>query len=228
MSVSFLVLVPSYKAVRHLRETLPPLVSAVGAEQVLVVDDGSADGTAEFVATLPGVRCISFSENRGKGTALAAGIALARQDGREWCLSMDADGQHSMDDIPAFLDTAAAVPAEVGILAGARNFSLGIMPWPRILSNALSTWMVSWVAGAKVFDAQCGYRMYRCNMETVGVFPTQGRFEWEPAVLVNAVRKGFAVARVPVQTLYPEGVGSHISHLRDIARFLRMLWKLRR
>jgi glycosyltransferase involved in cell wall biosynthesis len=223
-----MVLVPSYKAAEHLRTTLPAIIQAVGVDNVLVVDDGSGDATPAVCAEYPGLHFIGFPENRGKGSALTAGIAYAHEHGRDWCLSMDADGQHSVDDIPAFLFAVAEAKADCGILAGARNFTLGVMPFARILSNVISTWMVSWVAGAPVFDAQCGYRMYRTSMGGQGIFPAAGRFEWEPAVLVNAVRQGFGVARVPVRTLYPEGVGSHISHFRDIMRFLRMLWKLKR
>jgi len=228
VSVSYLVLIPSYKALEHMRQTLPAVIRAVGVDNVLVVDDGSCDGTAEYCAGIDQLRCIVFAKNAGKGSALHAGIVKARELGRTWCLSMDADGQHSVEDVAAFLLAAEQAPETVGILAGARNFTLGVMPFARILSNAISTWMVSWVAGATVYDAQCGYRMYRSAMLDQGVFPSMGRFEWEPAVLVNAVRSGFTVAKVPVRTLYPEGVGSHISHFRDIGRFLRMLWRLKR
>lgn len=225
--VSYLVVVPSYKAAVHLKEHLPHLVAAIGAQNVLVIDDGSGDETPVIAQAIDGLHFIGFAQNQGKGTALAAGIEYAQQMGREWCLSLDADGQHSVDDIPTFLEQAQKAPERCAILAGAREFHVKIMPWARVLSNRLSTWMVSQVAGAPVFDAQCGFRMYNTALWSQGIYPKSGRFEWEPAVLVNAVRAGYTVQRVPVKTLYPEGVGSHISHFRDIFRFLRMLWRLR-
>lgn len=226
MSLSYLVLIPAYKAVRHLETTLPAVIASVGVDNVLVVDDGSRDGTAEYCAGIEGLRCISFAANAGKGSALSAGIKKALELDRDWCLTMDADGQHSVEDIPAFLSAAEKASPKIGILAGARRFSFSTMPWLRVLSNAISTWMVSKVAGAPVFDAQCGYRMYRVAMQEKGVFPSAGRFEWEPSVLLSAVRAGYQVAKVEVRTLYPEGVGSHISHFRDIGRFLRMLARI--
>ncbi len=224
------IIIPAYRAKDSLQKFLPELLRKVSGIPVLVVDDGSADGTAALCESF-GIECISFPENRGKGSALYEGIRAGFAKGWEWALSMDADGQHAAEDVSGFLNAAAHSENRVGILAGKREFRLGIMPFARILSNRISTGMVSFLLKTGVYDAQCGFRAYRTAMLEKNIFPESGRFEWESAVLMNAVSEGFLLKPVPVQTIYFEDGGTHISPVKDTIRFLRLLfrfWKCRK
>jgi glycosyltransferase involved in cell wall biosynthesis len=215
------VLVPAYEAGRSLPRVLDGLLPLLGAGRLLVVDDGSSDGTAAAAAAR-GVPVVRHAENRGKGAALMTGLLHARDAlGWEWAVTMDADGQHDPRDLDGFL--GAAPGSRTGILVGTRARKGTGMPWHRRFSNASTTWLVSRLAGKHVFDAQCGYRAYR--LELGGILPLSGRFEWESQALIVAARAGWEIEKVPVRTVYA-GEGSHMDLVRDTWRFLRMAGRL--
>jgi glycosyltransferase involved in cell wall biosynthesis len=215
-----LILIPVYNGAPILRDTLQTLKSITPSLNLLVVDDGSTDASADIAEALA-VEVLRQSPNQGKGTALYAGIYLAWQRNYQWVISLDADGQHAPADLNHFFNTE--ITEKTGVLAGQRHFKLGLMPWARVFSNTVTTWIVSALVGSKVYDSQCGYRAYRTKMLEQGVFPLFGRFEWESSVLVKAIQHNWQILPVPVQTLYFEGRGSHISHLRDTLRFLKLV-----
>jgi glycosyltransferase involved in cell wall biosynthesis len=211
------VLIPAYEAARTLPRVIDGLLPFLAAGRILIVDDGSHDGTSA-AAERADVHVLRHRGNLGKGAALMTGLLHARDVlGWEWAITLDADGQHAPDDLDAFL--SAAPGPRTGILAGTREHRGTRMPWHRRFSNTSTTWLVSRLAGRPVFDAQCGYRAYR--LEMVGLLPPTGRFEWESQALILAARGGWDIGRVPVRTVYG-GEGSHMNLARDTLRFLRM------
>jgi glycosyltransferase involved in cell wall biosynthesis len=218
------VIIPAYNSAPFIAETLTSLARYVPRERIAVVDDGSADGTAARVEAL-GIACLRQPSNQGKGAALMAGLQWARTQGWKWAVTMDADGQHSPKDLPAFQSVAETAPADTGIIVGRRKIAGTSMPPHRRFSNALTTRLVSLLAGRPVHDAQSGYRMYRLEAVSRAGFPAQGRFEWESQVLILSCRRGWSVAAADVSTVYT-GNGTHMRIVRDTLRFLRMYWRL--
>ncbi|MEO6098559.1 MAG: glycosyltransferase family 2 protein [Fibrobacteria bacterium] len=221
------LLIPAYNAAGYLEQTLRPLLERSGSgrispDRIAVIDDGSGDGTSAC-AEKAGVVCLRHEENSGKGTALMTGMAWARETGRRWAVTMDADGQHSPGDLDAFW--SAPVRPDTAIVVGRRGMRGSTMPWHRRLSNHLTTRMISSLAGKPVFDAQCGYRMYNLDAATASAFPREGRFEWESQALVIACRKGFSILPVDIATVYTDN-GSHMRLALDTFRFLKMFWRL--
>ena len=210
------VIIPAYNAEAFLGTTLAAVLRHADPACVAVVDDGSGDGTWER-ARSAGVACLRHAENRGKGSALMTGLAWARERGWEWAITMDADGQHAPEDLESFW--TAPLRPETAILVGRRGMRGTPMPWHRRFSNLTTTRMISGLAGKPVFDAQCGYRMYRLDMLALAGWPEQGRFEWESQALVLACRKGFSVQPVDIATVYTDN-GSHMRLLMDTLRFL--------
>lgn len=210
-------LVPAYQAAAHLGEVLLRLRALDPAPPVLVVDDGSRDATAE-VARQFGARVLSFAANRGKGHALIAGFAaLSEYDG---VVTLDADGQHPPECFPEFVKRAEA---GADLVLG-RRARTGAMPPQRRFANGLSSGLVSWLAGQKVSDSQCGYRLYgRAVLATTPVTP--GRYEVETEVAVRAARLGFRVAEVEIPTVYGDEQ-SQIRALRDVPRIAGTLLRL--
>jgi glycosyltransferase involved in cell wall biosynthesis len=220
------LLIPAYRAVSSLARFLPDLLQTVPASNILVVDDGSDDNTGELCKTL-GVECRSLSRNRGKGRALAAGFDRLAPACR-FIVTMDADGQHAIADLPKFLDAMRQEP-DAGIIIGKRTMRPGVMPFSRICSNRLTSLALSLLAGRRVLDSQSGYRAYNTDfLRSITI--EWSRFEMESEVILKAAKLGYPVLFVGVQTLYCSDQ-SHIAHIPDTLRWIRAVvsvwWRLR-
>jgi len=210
-------LIPAYQAAPHLGEVLLRLAALEPAPDVLVVDDGSRDATAE-VARQFGARVLSFAANRGKGHALLAGFAaLADYDA---VVSLDADGQHAPERLPDFV---RAAEAGADLVLGRRERSPD-MPPARRFANGFSSGWAAWLAGQPVHDSQCGYRLHR--RAVLAHTPlTPGRYEVETEMVVRAARLGFRLAEVEIPTVYGEAK-SQIHPFRDVPRIVGSMVRL--
>ena len=210
-------LIPAYQAAAHLGEVLLRIQSLPDPPEALVVDDGSRDATAE-VARQFGARVHSFAGNRGKGYALLAGFELLRDfDG---VVTLDADGQHPPEHFPEFV---AAARAGADLVLGVRARTTD-MPLMRRAANRFSSGWATWLAGQRVSDSQCGYRLYsRAVLVRTPITP--GRYELETEIVVRAARLGFRLAEVTIPTVYGEEK-SQINALRDVPRIGGTLLRL--
>lgn len=217
MSRSFAVLVPAYQAAAHLGEVLLRIRALPAPPHVLVVDDGSRDATAE-VARQFGAEVVSFAANRGKGHALIEGFRhLTEYDG---VITMDADGQHPPECVPEFI---AAAEAGAELVLGTRARSSGMPPLRRFANGFSSGWC-SAIAGQRISDSQCGYRLYsRSVLAATPVRPS--RYEVETEMAVRAARRGFRIAEVTIPTVYGDET-SHLSLTRDVPRIVGMMLRL--
>jgi glycosyltransferase involved in cell wall biosynthesis len=211
------ICIPSYQASETLPNFLSELLKTVPAAQVLVVDDGSTDAIGEVCSRL-GIRCLRHAKNRGKGAALSTGFNALLERGAGAVITMDADGQHAIADLGAFIEEFRLHP-EAGIIVGRRIFGKGGMPISRVISNTITSRILSLLCGVPVPDSQCGYRLYSARLLREATL-TCTRFTMESEVLLKAARLGFPVRSVPVQTLYFSGQ-SHIAHLTDTLRWIR-------
>ncbi|MDR2591303.1 MAG: glycosyltransferase family 2 protein [Chitinispirillales bacterium] len=212
------VLVPSYKSIGQLRPFIKSLTETVPKEYICVVDDASNDGTYEFCID-SGIDCVRHHRNRGKGAALRTGFShLISTKGCEWILTMDADGQHSPADIPRFLTESKINPA-LGICIGVRDMRLKSMPPDRIISNRLTSRILSLLTKRRIADSQCGYRLYSAKfIKSIQI--EYNRFQAESELIQKAAAKHFPIRFTGVQTLYLKGGSSHISHLLDTLRWI--------
>ena len=217
------VLIPSYQSAGPLRTLLKGLTSMVPAKNVCVVDDASRDGTDRVCAETR-VGYIGHPENQGKGASLADGFRrLIDRCNAQWVLTLDADGQHAVEDIPAFIHYIGRFPY-VGVCIGVRSLTPAKMPLFRILSNMLTSWMLSLLAGQSIPDSQCGFRIYSARL-LQRVSCVNARFEMESEILLKAARLRFPIGHVKVQTLYFNGA-SHIRLFRDTLRWIRSIMRV--
>lgn len=199
--------------VRSLHQHLPA---------VLVVDDGSTDGTAE-AAEAAGATVLRHDSPQGKGAALATAWHWAGQNGFEWTLMLDGDGQHAPEDVPAFLK--AAMPGPAKLIVGNRMESPGTMPWLRRWANRWLSARLSELAGVDLPDSQCGFRLV--HLPTLRGLDLRTRhFEIESEMCVAFARAGHRITFVPVQVRYGCEC-SKISPLRDYWRWWRWYQAMR-
>jgi glycosyltransferase involved in cell wall biosynthesis len=216
-SLHVAVLVPAYQAAAHLGEVLSRLDALPNRPHVLVVDDGSRDATAE-VARQFGAEVHSFAANRGKGHALLAGFERLRD--YDAVVTLDADGQHPPECVPAFI---AAAEAGADLVLGKRAITPD-MPAARRFANRFSSAWCSAIAGQPISDSQCGYRLYR--RQVLEHTPVRAsRYEVETEMAVRASRLGFKVAHVDIPTVYGDET-SHLSPTRDVPRIVAMMIRL--
>jgi glycosyltransferase involved in cell wall biosynthesis len=187
--------------------------------QVIVVDDGSTDGTAG-VAREAGAMVIEQRPNQGKGAALRAGFRRALADGATAILTLDADGQHDPADIPALLAAADRQPPP-DLVIGQRRFRT--MPPVRRLSNELGRRAFSWAVGRDIADNQSGYRVVSRRLAEATLVSDEPGFAFEVEQITTCIRIGGSIAWVPIRTIYA-GAPSHIrpvAHLREFVRIVR-------
>jgi len=217
--------IPAYNEVTSIRDVASRALAQLA--DVIVVDDGSTDGTGAAVADLP-VKLVSNEVNLGKGASLWRGFVLALGDGADAVITLDADAQHRPEDIPLLIAAAQAHPGR--IVLGARLWDKEKIPPLRYFGNRFANFWVGWAAGARVADSQSGFRLYPAALlKRVSVAHGPGaRFAFESEILIEAGRAGVHTVSVPIAALYPaEGRASHYRSAMDTARIVRMIaWKL--
>jgi glycosyltransferase involved in cell wall biosynthesis len=175
--------------------TIAGVVRAAGAfGRVLVVDDGSSDGSAAIAAEA-GAEVIRHPRRLGKGQAIRTGIVAARARGASAVATLDGDGQHDPNDLPALVRAAAEAPEAIVVgsrLAGGR----GVSP-DRLNALRIAGFFVHWVSDVRVRDTQSGFRIY--PFVVLDQVPTrQGGFVFETEILVAAGAHGWPVREVGI------------------------------
>lgn len=196
--------------------------------EVIVVDDGSSDDTAGIVRQFP-VELLGNSANAGKAKTLSRGLRRAVERGAEIVATLDGDGQHRPEDLPALLACAEKHPDSIVI--GSRLHDRAAFPRARYVGNRIADFWISWACGYRVEDSQSGFRLYPATLvDSLDIphGPERG-FVFESEILIEAARSGVRSYSVPIPALYDGTLvrSSHFRPLRDVVRIVRMVaWKL--
>jgi glycosyltransferase involved in cell wall biosynthesis len=212
-------LIPAFNEASHIAYVVEGARRHV--ESVIVIDDGSSDGTAE-AARNAGAFCIESPANRGKAAALRRGFTHARAQNFTHAVTLDGDGQHLPQDIPALLRVARETEADLVI--GARSFDRALMPRARYYSNTIGSRWASALVGREIKDSQCGFRLFR--LETLNRVKLHSqRYEFEMEALIKLGRAGCIIAHAPIHMVYDNGHSrSKMKPVLDTARIC--LWSL--
>jgi len=203
--------IPAYNEARSIAEVVGGVRRVV--DRVIVVDDGSADGTAAR-ARDANAEVIAHSVNRGKGTAVRTGLARVFADDFTHVLLLDGDLQHLPGEAARLL--AAAEQTGADVVVGERQFDRGRMPAARYYANRIGSRVLSWFVGVPVQDTQCGFRVFRVDALRPLTLTARG-YEIETEMLIKVRRRGGRVAGVPITAVYA-GQRSKLRPIPDTTR----------
>jgi len=210
------IIIPTYNNIT----TLATVIEQVQpyCRNLYVVNDGSTDGTSEILTCYPIVTTISYPRNVGKGWALRQGFAAAFNDGFDYAITLDSDGQHFAQDIPVLV--ATLVQTGPCLIIGARNMQQAGVPRKSSFGNKFSNFWFRVETGYNIPDTQSGYRLYPIRQLRDLRFFTR-KFEFEIEVIVRAAWRGIRVISAPVGVYYATGP-ERITHFRPFADFTRI------
>ena len=209
------VLVPTYNNAKTLEGVIQSTFEY--CDEVIIVNDGCTDNTAEILAKYPQLKVVTHPVNKGKGVGLRNGFKKAVELGFDYVISIDSDGQHYPKDFILFLDKIEKEPGS--LIIGARNMTVENVPNKSTFGNKFSNFWFWAETGITMPDTQSGYRLYPVQrLKKIWLFTT--KFELEIEVIVKAAWRGIPVVSVPVSVYYaPEGERvSHFIPSRDSTR----------
>jgi len=209
------VVIPAYNEEAGIGPVVEALVARFAWREVVVVDDGSSDGTAARAASA-GARVIRHPYNKGNGAAVKTGIREARGD---VVLLMDADGQHDPEDAPALFGPVGTYDMVIGARAAADQSPL------RALGNAAFIALASWLTGRPIPDLTSGFRAARRDrlLDIIHLLPNG--FSYPTTSCLAFLKAGLSVGFAPIR-VKPRVGRSKIRPLRDGTRFLLIILKI--
>ena len=211
------VLVPTYNNHKTLKKVLGGILERT--QNIIVVNDGSTDTTAEILKNFPEIEQIHLSKNKGKGNALKIGFKKALDLGYEFAITIDSDGQHFPEDIPLFLEALQNEPTKNVLYIGARNMNQADVPGSSSFGNKFSNFWFWFETGTWLKDTQSGYRLYPLK-EIEKLRLHTPKFEFEIEVIVKAAWEGTLVKNIPIQISYENE--ERVSHFRKGPDFARI------
>jgi glycosyltransferase involved in cell wall biosynthesis len=192
-------------------------------DDVIVVDDGSGPATQQVVAELGAMgraRTVRQEPNAGKGAAVKAGMAMARDLGFTHVLQVDADGQHALDDVPQFMEIARQNPR--ALVLGRPIFDESV-PRNRLLGRKVTVFWTHLETGSfKIDDPMCGFRVY--PLEAVDGLRCGDRMQFDIEIAVKLAWRGTPVINLPTKVRYLSAGEGGISHFRMFEDNLRISW----
>lgn len=208
--------IPAYQCAVTIGEVVAGTLRHVA--RVIVVDDGSTDGTGAAAAAA-GAEVVTNATNRGKGNALRRGFdhLLAEADpdvdsGVRAVALLDGDGQHDPDDLPILL--AAWDEGDFGLIVGGRLTARASIPPHRYWTNTIGTKLLSWVTGVVLEDSQSGYRVLSVDLLRRMNLRSDG-YAIESEMLIKAARRRARIGQVVIRTIYHDRVPSFYRPVRD-------------
>ncbi len=212
------VLICAYNESAYIEEVVRSVLMQHPAK-VIVVDDGSMDGTGGL-AKAAGAEVIRHETNQGKGAALRTGFNAVLKSSCDAVVVVDGDGQHNPDEISRFID--AYERTGIPVLVGNRMANTEGMPFTRRLTNQFMSWVLNRLVKIYVADAPCGYRFYRTNVLPF-IISDEERFAFEFDILVHAALRKIRIDSVRVSTIYNRKRRSHVEPLRDAVALFKVV-----
>ena len=217
----YCVIIPAYNAADTISDLIKVIHKLNPSLKIFVVDDGSTDGTFDKAKAFQQVSVYKHDFNRGKGEALRTGIKEAKSIGFHYAIFIDADLQHD----PHLMKNVILMreQKDVDLVLGQRSFLKTKMPFHRIISNSITSFMISLRTGLRVHDSQCGYRLVNISKVPIENLKESG-FQFESEFLIKMLSLGLKYCEIPIPTIYDKSASS-INNLMDTIKFIRLYLK---
>jgi glycosyltransferase involved in cell wall biosynthesis len=212
------IVIPAYNEGATIRELVERCLQL--SFPVIVVDDGSTDNTQAALDGLP-ITLLANPQNSGKAATLWYGMQQALKAGAGQIITIDGDGQHRPEDIPAVLQAAQQHPEHIVIAARLKDNDQA--PRARLAANRFADFWISWAAGRWIHDTQSGFRLYPASL-IAQLHPDTSRergFVFESKVLIDAARRGVNTTVTPISSSYHSN--ARVSHFRPVADITRIV-----
>ncbi len=210
------VLIPTYNNAKTLSKIIEDVLKYT--RNVIVLNDGSTDDTSNILSSFTELTTVSYSKNIGKGWALRKGFNFALEQGYDYAITIDSDGQHFASDLPKFIDKLEEIGPS--LIIGARNMNQSSVPSKSTTGLKISNFWFNIETGLSAPDTQSGYRLFPLQLLKDIKFYTK-KFEFEIEVIVKASWRGIKIDSVPVTVYYaPSEV--RVSHFRPFTDFTRV------
>lgn len=227
-----LVIIPTYNERENITRIIPAVLAQDPSIDVLVVDDGSPDGTGAIVdgiaAENPRVHALHRSGKLGLGTAYVAGFKWALERDYEFIFEMDADFSHAPEKLPAFL--AAIQTADVVLGSRYQNGQINVVNWPisRLFLSYSANIYARHVTGLQVFDATGGFKCFRRRvLESIDLSDVKSNgYAFQIEMTFRAWKKGFRIIEIPI-VFVDRTEGSSKMSKKIVREAVWMVWRLR-
>lgn len=185
---------------------------------VIAVDDGSTDNSSNEIPERNKIILMKIKTNRGKGFALREGLTEGLKKGYTQLITIDADLQHNPNEIPLLIHELN----NFDIVIGNRLNNIANMPLQRVMSNKITSFLMSLKTGKKLIDSQCGFRAYRADV-IKDISTIKNGYEAESEILIKASRKGYKIGFTDISTIYGNEK-SKISPVKTTFNFIKILF----
>ncbi|HBM15045.1 MAG TPA: glycosyltransferase family 2 protein [Lentisphaeria bacterium] len=197
--MKILVAIPVYNNVDNVGEVIQKVLR--NKLDVLVINDGSTDGTDRILMSFNDIKVFTIQKNKGKGNALRTAFAMAAKENYTHIITIDADGQHNPEEIGKFVEAVKSSPDSITI--GCRDFSHGKIPYKSTMGRMFSNLGFKIVTGINIADTQSGFRVYPlknlCNISF-----TKDRYDFEMEILLKAAMVGIQIKDIPISVNYSD------------------------
>lgn len=227
-----LIIIPTYNERDNITRIIPAVLSQDASIDILVVDDGSPDGTGDIVDAIaeenPRVHALHRAGKLGLGTAYVAGFKWALERDYQFIFEMDADFSHNPERIPDFLD--AIQNADVVLGSRYQNGQINVVNWPisRLFLSYSANIYARRVTGLRVFDATGGFKCFRRKvLESIDLSTVRSNgYAFQIEMTFRAWKKGFRVAEIPIVFVDRTSGTSKMSK-KIVREAVWMVWRLR-